>query len=51
MNEKQDKGGIKEGIKETVFKMLRRGKLSIEEIAEYSGFEIEEVEQLACSLK
>ena len=43
--------GREEGIKETVFKMLRRGKLSVEELAEYSGIEIEEVEQLACSLK
>ena len=45
------KEGIKEGMKETALKMLQRGKLSIEEIAEYSGFEIEEIERLACSQK
>lgn len=43
--------GIKEGIKETALKMLKKGKLSIEEIAEYSGFEIEEIKRLACSQK
>lgn len=41
------KEGIKEGRKEMVLRMLQTGKLTVEEIAEYSGLGIEEVEQLA----
>ncbi len=43
--------GIKQGIndtkKNTALKMLKRGKMSIEEIAEDSGLSVAEVEQLA----
>lgn len=39
--------GIAEGRKETALRMLQTGKLSVEEITEYSGLEVEEVEQLA----
>lgn len=43
--------GIKQGINETkkntALKMLKRGKMSIEEIAEDSGLSVAEVEQLA----
>lgn len=38
--------GIIETKRETALKMLKRGKLTIEEIAEYSGLSIAEVEQL-----
>ena len=39
--------GISQAKKETAIKMLSRGKLTIEEIAEYSGLSIEEIQQLA----
>lgn len=39
--------GISETKKETALKMLKRGKLTVEDIAEYSGLSVEEVEQLA----
>ena len=32
--------------KENALRMLRAGKLTVEEIAEYTGLEIEEVEQI-----
>ncbi|MEY8517665.1 hypothetical protein AALC25_12295 [Lachnospiraceae bacterium 29-84] len=37
----------KEANRETALRMLQIGKLTIEEIAEYSGLSIPEVEQLA----
>ncbi len=37
----------KEANRETALRMLQIGKLTIEEIAEYSGLSIAEVEQLA----
>lgn len=39
--------GIDQGKKEAALNMLKRGKLTVEEIAEDSGLTIEEVEQLA----
>lgn len=36
-------------LKETAIRMLKKGKLTIEEIAEYSGLTVAEVEQLAAS--
>ena len=39
--------GIIETKRETALKMLKRGKLTVEEIAEYSGLSVAEVEQLA----
>ena len=39
--------GILETKKKTALKMLKRGKLTFEEIAEYSGLSVAEVEQLA----
>ena len=39
--------GISETKKETALRMLKRGKLTIEEIAEDSGLSVAEVEQLA----
>lgn len=39
--------GISETKKETALRMLKRGKLTIEEIAEYSGLSVAEVELLA----
>lgn len=39
--------GINQGKKETALKMLKRGKLTIEEIAEDSGLSVEEVKQLS----
>lgn len=39
--------GISETKEETALKMLKRGKLTVEDIAEYSGLSVEEVEQLA----
>ncbi len=39
--------GIHETKKENALKMLKRGKLTIEEISEDSGLTIEEVKQLA----
>lgn len=39
--------GIDTGKKATALKMLEKGKLSIEEIAEYCELSIAEVEQLA----
>lgn len=39
--------GINENKKETAQRMLRTGKLTMEEIAEYSGLNVEEVEELA----
>lgn len=39
--------GISQNQRETALRMLKRGKLTIEEIAEYSGLSITEVEQLA----
>lgn len=47
MRYKSMQEGIKEGRKEMVVRMLQTGKLTVEEIAEYSGLGIEEVEQLA----
>ncbi len=37
---------LKEGKKEVARRLLTNGKLSIEEIAEYSGLSIDEVKQL-----
>ena len=42
--------GIEENKKETAIRMLKRGKLTIEEIVEYSGLNIEEVKQLKTQL-
>lgn len=39
--------GISQGKRETALKMLKRGKLTIEEIAEDSGLSVEEVKQLS----
>ena len=39
--------GISETKKETALRMLKRGKLTVEEIAEYSALSVAEVEQLA----
>ena len=39
--------GINQNQKETALRMLKRGKMTVEEIAEDTGLSIEEVEQLA----
>ena len=39
--------GISETKKETALRMLKRGKMTIEEIAEDAGLSVSEVEQLA----
>lgn len=39
--------GKNEAKKETALRMLKRGKLTLEEVAEYSGLSISEVRQLA----
>ena len=39
--------GISENKKETALRMLKAGKLTVEEIAEYSALSLAEVEQLA----
>ena len=39
--------GISQGKKETALRMLKMGKLTVEEIAEYSALSVAEVEQLA----
>ncbi len=39
--------GISETKKETALRMLKMGKLTVEEIAEYSALSVAEVEQLA----
>ena len=39
--------GINQNQKETALRMLKRGKMTVEEIAEDAGLSIEEVEQLA----
>lgn len=39
--------GISQGKREAALNMLKRGKLTIDEIAEDSGLSVEEVEQLA----
>ena len=39
--------GISENKKETALRMLKVGKLTVEEIAEYSALSVAEVEQLA----
>ena len=39
--------GIKETRKESVLRMLRDGALSVEKIAEYTGLDVAQVEQLA----
>ena len=36
----------KENARKTALRMLKRGKLSIDEIADYSGLTVTEVEQL-----
>ena len=38
---------LNQGKKETALRMLKAGKLTIEEIAEYSALSVKEVEQLA----
>ncbi len=38
---------MSEAKRETALRMLKRGKLTIEEIAEDTGLNVEEVEQLA----
>lgn len=43
--------GISETRKKTALKMLQRGRLTIDEIAEYSGLNVTEVTQLAKSQK
>lgn len=39
--------GISQNQRETALKLLKRGKLTIEEIAEDTGLSVSEVEQLA----
>ena len=39
--------GISETKKETALRMLKMGKLTVEEIAEYSALSVAEVKQLA----
>ena len=39
--------GISQNQRETALRMLKMGKLTIEEIAEYSGLSVAEIEQLA----
>ena len=39
--------GISENKKETALRMLKMGKLTVEEIAEYSALSVAKVEQLA----
>ncbi len=39
--------GISQNQRETALRMLKRGKMTVEEIAEDTGLDIEEVEQLA----
>ncbi len=39
--------GISQNQRETALRMLKRGKMSIEEIAEDTGLSVKEVEQLA----
>lgn len=39
--------GISQNQRETALRMLKRGKLTVEEIAEDTGLSITEVEQLA----
>ena len=39
--------GISQNQRETALRMLKRGKLTVEEIAEDTGLSIAEVEQLA----
>ncbi|MEH2944096.1 hypothetical protein VSQ32_14810 [Lachnospiraceae bacterium KK002] len=39
--------GINETRKEIVLRMLRDGALSVEKIAEYTGLDVAQVEQLA----
>ncbi|WP_304975524.1 hypothetical protein [uncultured Acetatifactor sp.] len=39
--------GISETKKETALRMLKRGKMTIEEIAEDAGLSVSEAEQLA----
>lgn len=39
--------GIRETKRQTALRMLKNGKLTIEDIAEYSGLSISEVEQIA----
>lgn len=38
---------LNQGKKETALRMLKAGKLTIEEIAEYSDLSVKEIEQLA----
>ena len=40
------KQGIKEGMRESAFRMLRAGKYALDEIANISGLTLEEVNQL-----
>ena len=42
---------IQEAKEETVLKMLRAGKLSIAEIAEYTGFSSKEIDRLLSGLR
>lgn len=42
--------GIDEAKKKTAVRMLKKGKLSVEEVAEYSELAISEVKQLAKDL-
>lgn len=42
--------GIDKTKKETATRMLQRGKLTVEEIAEYAGLNITEIEQLKAEL-
>lgn len=42
--------GIDEAKKKTAVRMLKKGKLSVEEVAEYSELAISEVQQLAKDL-
>ena len=39
--------GISETREKTAIKLLKRGKLTVEEIAEDTGLSVEEIEQLA----
>ena len=39
--------GISQNQRETALKLLKRGKLTVEEIAEDTGLSVSEVEQLA----
>ncbi len=49
--EKAAKKAIEKNARETALRMLKRGRLSVEEIAEYSELTIEEVTELQKDLQ